>query len=206
VTRCTRSFPFRFPGRPPARRTGGRALGRGRSSSRREVTQAHALHLGLGTEIQAALGDVFERWDGNGFPAGRRGDRPPRDRATPPGAPRSRSCEAHARAAPPHRNPSPTTTRRSTRPHEVSQAKARHPSASTPARPDGHPPSPERTPPVRTLHPASPAHADATVDGGRAPSAVAREPRHRRPVRPRRAAQHEPSTPAISSSLLYTVG
>src|SRR6266511_3645887 len=37
-----------------------------------EVTQAHALHLGLGTEIQAALGDVFERWDGNGLPAGRR--------------------------------------------------------------------------------------------------------------------------------------
>jgi HD-GYP domain-containing protein (c-di-GMP phosphodiesterase class II) len=42
-----------------------------------EVTQAHALHLGLGTEIQAALGDVFERWDGNGFPAGRRGDELP---------------------------------------------------------------------------------------------------------------------------------
>ena len=42
-----------------------------------EVTQAHALRLGLGTEIQAALGDVFERWDGNGWPAGRRGDQVP---------------------------------------------------------------------------------------------------------------------------------
>src|SRR6266508_342266 len=42
-----------------------------------EVTQAHALHLGLGTEIQAALGDVFERWDGNGLPAGRRGEQVP---------------------------------------------------------------------------------------------------------------------------------
>jgi HD-GYP domain-containing protein (c-di-GMP phosphodiesterase class II) len=42
-----------------------------------EVTQAHALHLGLGTEIQAALGDVFERWDGNGWPAGRRGEQVP---------------------------------------------------------------------------------------------------------------------------------
>jgi HD-GYP domain-containing protein (c-di-GMP phosphodiesterase class II) len=42
-----------------------------------EVTQAHALHLGLGTEIQAALGDVFERWDGNGWPGGRRGEQVP---------------------------------------------------------------------------------------------------------------------------------
>jgi HD-GYP domain-containing protein (c-di-GMP phosphodiesterase class II) len=42
-----------------------------------EVTQAHALHLGLGTEIQAALGDVFERWDGNGWPAGRQGEQVP---------------------------------------------------------------------------------------------------------------------------------
>ena len=42
-----------------------------------EVTQAHALRLGLGTEIQAALGDVFERWDGNGWPAGRRGEEVP---------------------------------------------------------------------------------------------------------------------------------
>jgi HD-GYP domain-containing protein (c-di-GMP phosphodiesterase class II) len=42
-----------------------------------EVTQAHALRLGLGTEIQAALGDVFERWDGKGWPAGRRGDQVP---------------------------------------------------------------------------------------------------------------------------------
>ena len=42
-----------------------------------EVTQAHALRLGLGTEIQAALGDVFERWDGNGWPAGRRGEQVP---------------------------------------------------------------------------------------------------------------------------------
>jgi len=36
-----------------------------------EVTQAHALHLGLGTEIQAALGD------GKGWPAGRRGEEVP---------------------------------------------------------------------------------------------------------------------------------
>jgi HD-GYP domain-containing protein (c-di-GMP phosphodiesterase class II) len=42
-----------------------------------EVTQAHALRLGLGTEIQAALGDVFERWDGKGWPAGRRGEQVP---------------------------------------------------------------------------------------------------------------------------------
>jgi HD-GYP domain-containing protein (c-di-GMP phosphodiesterase class II) len=42
-----------------------------------EVTQAHALRLGLGTEIQAALGHVFERWDGNGLPAGRRGEQVP---------------------------------------------------------------------------------------------------------------------------------
>jgi HD-GYP domain-containing protein (c-di-GMP phosphodiesterase class II) len=42
-----------------------------------EVTQAHALRLGLGTEIQAALGDVFERWDGDGWPAGRRGEQVP---------------------------------------------------------------------------------------------------------------------------------
>jgi HD-GYP domain-containing protein (c-di-GMP phosphodiesterase class II) len=42
-----------------------------------EVTQAHALRLGLGTEIQAALGDVFERWDGNGWPVGRRGEQVP---------------------------------------------------------------------------------------------------------------------------------
>jgi HD-GYP domain-containing protein (c-di-GMP phosphodiesterase class II) len=42
-----------------------------------EVTQAHALRLGLGTEIQAALGDVFERWDGNGWPAGRRAEQVP---------------------------------------------------------------------------------------------------------------------------------
>jgi len=42
-----------------------------------EVTQAHALHLGLGTEIQAALGDVFERWDGNGWPGGRKGEQVP---------------------------------------------------------------------------------------------------------------------------------
>lgn len=42
-----------------------------------EVTRAHALHLGLGAEIQAALGDVFERWDGNGMPAGRRGEQLP---------------------------------------------------------------------------------------------------------------------------------
>jgi HD-GYP domain-containing protein (c-di-GMP phosphodiesterase class II) len=39
-----------------------------------EVTQAHALHLGVGAEIQAALGDVFERWDGKGWPGGRRGE------------------------------------------------------------------------------------------------------------------------------------
>ena len=42
-----------------------------------EVTQALALRLGLGTEIQAALGDVFERWDGKGWPAGRRGEQVP---------------------------------------------------------------------------------------------------------------------------------
>jgi HD-GYP domain-containing protein (c-di-GMP phosphodiesterase class II) len=42
-----------------------------------EVTQAFALRLGLGTEIQAALGDVFERWDGKGWPAGRRGEEVP---------------------------------------------------------------------------------------------------------------------------------
>jgi HD-GYP domain-containing protein (c-di-GMP phosphodiesterase class II) len=39
-----------------------------------EVTQAYALRLGLGSEIQLALGDVFERWDGKGFPRGRRGE------------------------------------------------------------------------------------------------------------------------------------
>jgi HD-GYP domain-containing protein (c-di-GMP phosphodiesterase class II) len=60
-----------------------RALVQLRSSFRKgaaghcEVTQAHALRLGLGTEIQAALGDVFERWDGNGWPAGRRGEQVP---------------------------------------------------------------------------------------------------------------------------------
>jgi HD-GYP domain-containing protein (c-di-GMP phosphodiesterase class II) len=42
-----------------------------------EVTQVYALRLGLGTEIQAALGDVFERWDGNGFPGGRQGEQVP---------------------------------------------------------------------------------------------------------------------------------
>jgi HD-GYP domain-containing protein (c-di-GMP phosphodiesterase class II) len=42
-----------------------------------EVTQAYALRLGLGSEIQAALGDVFERWDGNGWPAGRQGEHVP---------------------------------------------------------------------------------------------------------------------------------
>jgi HD-GYP domain-containing protein (c-di-GMP phosphodiesterase class II) len=42
-----------------------------------EVTRTHALHLGLGSDIQAALGDVFERWDGNGMPAGRRGEQLP---------------------------------------------------------------------------------------------------------------------------------
>jgi HD-GYP domain-containing protein (c-di-GMP phosphodiesterase class II) len=42
-----------------------------------EVTQAHALRLGLGAEIQAALGHVFERWDGKGMPAGRRGEQVP---------------------------------------------------------------------------------------------------------------------------------
>jgi HD-GYP domain-containing protein (c-di-GMP phosphodiesterase class II) len=42
-----------------------------------EVTRAHALRLGLEAEIQAALGDVFERWDGNGWPAGRRGEQVP---------------------------------------------------------------------------------------------------------------------------------
>lgn len=42
-----------------------------------EVTQAHALRLGLGAKIQAALGDVFERWDGKGWPAGRRGEEVP---------------------------------------------------------------------------------------------------------------------------------
>jgi HD-GYP domain-containing protein (c-di-GMP phosphodiesterase class II) len=60
-----------------------RALAQLRSTFRKgaaghcEVTQAHALRLGLGTEIQAALGDVFERWDGNGWPAGRRGEQVP---------------------------------------------------------------------------------------------------------------------------------
>jgi HD-GYP domain-containing protein (c-di-GMP phosphodiesterase class II) len=42
-----------------------------------EVTQAHALRLGLPTEIHAALGDVFERWDGTGWPAGRQGEQVP---------------------------------------------------------------------------------------------------------------------------------
>lgn len=42
-----------------------------------EMTQVYALRLGLGGKIQAALGDVFERWDGKGFPAGRRGDQVP---------------------------------------------------------------------------------------------------------------------------------
>ena len=42
-----------------------------------EVTQVYALRLGLGTKIQAALGDVFERWDGKGWPAGRRGEQVP---------------------------------------------------------------------------------------------------------------------------------
>jgi HD-GYP domain-containing protein (c-di-GMP phosphodiesterase class II) len=39
-----------------------------------EVTQALALRLGLGPEIQLALGDVFERWDGKGFSESRRGE------------------------------------------------------------------------------------------------------------------------------------
>jgi HD-GYP domain-containing protein (c-di-GMP phosphodiesterase class II) len=39
-----------------------------------EVTQALAKRLGLPPEIQAALGDLFERWDGKGFPDGRRAE------------------------------------------------------------------------------------------------------------------------------------
>jgi HD-GYP domain-containing protein (c-di-GMP phosphodiesterase class II) len=60
-----------------------RALAQLRSAFRKgtaghcEVTRTHALHLGLGPEIQGALGDVFERWDGNGMPAGRRGEQLP---------------------------------------------------------------------------------------------------------------------------------
>src|SRR5690349_19652437 len=42
-----------------------------------EVTQALATRLGLGQQIQAALGDVFERWDGEGFPEGRRAEEVP---------------------------------------------------------------------------------------------------------------------------------
>jgi len=42
-----------------------------------EMTQVYALRLGLGAKIQAALGDVFERWDGKGFPIGHRGDEVP---------------------------------------------------------------------------------------------------------------------------------
>ncbi len=42
-----------------------------------EVTQALAKRLGLEPEIQAALGDLFERWDGKGFPEGRRGEEIP---------------------------------------------------------------------------------------------------------------------------------
>jgi HD-GYP domain-containing protein (c-di-GMP phosphodiesterase class II) len=60
-----------------------RALAQLRSAFRKgtaghcEVTRTHALHLGLGADIQAALGDVFERWDGHGMPAGRRGEEVP---------------------------------------------------------------------------------------------------------------------------------
>src|SRR5690348_2359954 len=42
-----------------------------------EMTQVYALRLGLGARIQAALGDVFERWDGKGFPVGHEGDEVP---------------------------------------------------------------------------------------------------------------------------------
>jgi HD-GYP domain-containing protein (c-di-GMP phosphodiesterase class II) len=42
-----------------------------------EMTQVYALRLGLGAKIQAALGDVFERWDGKGFPVGHGGDEVP---------------------------------------------------------------------------------------------------------------------------------
>jgi HD-GYP domain-containing protein (c-di-GMP phosphodiesterase class II) len=42
-----------------------------------EVTQAYALRLGLQADVQAALGDVFERWDGKGLPAGRKGEQVP---------------------------------------------------------------------------------------------------------------------------------
>lgn len=60
-----------------------RALGHLHSAFRKgtaghcEVTQAYALRLGLGGEIQTALGDVFERWDGSGLPARRRDEQVP---------------------------------------------------------------------------------------------------------------------------------
>lgn len=42
-----------------------------------EVAQLLADRLGVGARVRESLGFVFERWDGNGAPAGRRGDEVP---------------------------------------------------------------------------------------------------------------------------------
>ncbi len=39
-----------------------------------EVAQLLAARLGLGDDVQAALGEAFERWDGRGFPRGLEGE------------------------------------------------------------------------------------------------------------------------------------
>ena len=45
-----------------------------RSTAHCEVAQHLATRLGLDASVQAALGQVFERWDGQGMPHGMRGD------------------------------------------------------------------------------------------------------------------------------------
>jgi HD-GYP domain-containing protein (c-di-GMP phosphodiesterase class II) len=52
---------------------GPRALRRS-ATAHCEVAQLFAARLTLGHETERALGDIFERWDGRGHPAGRRGD------------------------------------------------------------------------------------------------------------------------------------
>jgi len=69
-------------GAPPLRRAAAlaAALAEGPRRPRRafavhcEVAQRLAGRLGLGEQVVGALGFVFERWDGRGFPAGARGD------------------------------------------------------------------------------------------------------------------------------------
>lgn len=56
-----------------ALRTGPRAVG-GFFRASCEVAQGLAAQLGLGAAIGSALGQVFERWDGRGFPSGLRGE------------------------------------------------------------------------------------------------------------------------------------